>query len=73
MNIHLQYAATCSSWFLVPGFFYPEDGGDTFLRNVGSYKIYTAPHPKRQHSSERIESTKACIQWQASVIMAVKF
>jgi hypothetical protein len=23
-------AATCSRWF-----FYPEDGGDTFLRNVG--------------------------------------
>jgi hypothetical protein len=38
---------------LVPplGFFYPEDGGDTFLRNVGSHKIYTAPHPRRHHSS----------------------
>jgi hypothetical protein len=23
--------------------FYPEDGGDTLLRNVGSHKIYTAP------------------------------
>jgi hypothetical protein len=23
------------------GFFYPEDGGDAFLRNVGSHKIYT--------------------------------
>jgi hypothetical protein len=33
--------------------FYPEDGGDTFLRNVGSiHKIYTAPHPRRRHSSE---------------------
>jgi hypothetical protein len=21
-------------------FFYPEDGGDTFLRNIGSHKIY---------------------------------
>jgi hypothetical protein len=31
-------------------FFYPEDG-DTFLRNVGSHKIYTAPHPRRRHSS----------------------
>jgi hypothetical protein len=30
---------------------YPEDGGDTFPRNVGSYKIYTAPHPRRTHSS----------------------
>jgi hypothetical protein len=25
-------AATCSRWFLARGFFYPEDGGDTFLR-----------------------------------------
>jgi hypothetical protein len=23
-----------------------------FLRNVGSYKIYTAPHPRRRHSSQ---------------------
>jgi hypothetical protein len=29
--------------------FYPEDGGDTFLRSVGSQKIYTAPHPRRRH------------------------
>jgi hypothetical protein len=42
---------TCSRWFLAPGFIYPEDGGDTFLRNVGSHKIYTAPHPRRRHSS----------------------
>jgi hypothetical protein len=31
--------ATCSRWFLVRGYFYPENGGDTFLRNVGSHKI----------------------------------
>jgi hypothetical protein len=30
---------------------YPEDAGDTFFRNVGSHKIYTAPHPRRRHSS----------------------
>jgi hypothetical protein len=42
-------ATTCSLWFLARGFFYPEDGGDTFLRNVGSHKIYTAPHPRRRH------------------------
>jgi hypothetical protein len=40
------------SWFLARGFFYPEDGGDTFLRNVGSHKIYMVPHPRRRHSSE---------------------
>jgi hypothetical protein len=42
---------TCSCWFLASGFLYPEDGGDTFLRNVGSHKIYTAPRPRRRHSS----------------------
>jgi hypothetical protein len=26
----MQTAATCSRWFLARGFFYPEDGGDTF-------------------------------------------
>jgi hypothetical protein len=40
-----QSAATCP-------FSYPEDGGDTFLRNVGSHKIYTVPHPRRRNSSE---------------------
>jgi hypothetical protein len=36
---------------IFPFFFYPEDGGDMFLRNVGLYNIYTAPHPRRRHSS----------------------
>jgi hypothetical protein len=45
-------AVTCSRWFFARGFFYPEDGGDTILRNVGSIDhIYTAPHPRRRHSS----------------------
>jgi hypothetical protein len=26
----------------------PEDGGDTFLRNVGSNHNYTAPDPRRR-------------------------
>jgi hypothetical protein len=47
----LQSAATCSSWFLALGFFYPEDGYYTFPRNAGSYKIYTAQHPRRRLSS----------------------
>jgi hypothetical protein len=46
-----QSAATCSRWFLAHGFFYPEDGGDTFLWNVGSNKNLTAPHPRKRHSS----------------------
>jgi hypothetical protein len=44
-------AATCSRWFFARAFFYPEDGGDTILRNVISIDhIYTAPHPRRRHS-----------------------
>jgi hypothetical protein len=49
--IGLQSAATCSRWFLTRGFLYSENGGDTFLRNVGLHNIYTAPHPRRRHSS----------------------
>jgi hypothetical protein len=44
-------AAATSRWFLACGFFYPEDRGDMFLRNVGSHKIYKAPDPIRRHSS----------------------
>jgi hypothetical protein len=46
-----QSAATCSRWILALGFFYLEDEGDTFLLNVGSHKNYTAPHPRKRHSS----------------------
>jgi hypothetical protein len=31
--------------------FWDEDRGDTFLRNVGSQKIYTTTHPRRRPSS----------------------
>jgi hypothetical protein len=44
--LHFQGIKTCSRWFLTCGFLYLEDGGDAFLRNVGSHKIYTAPHPR---------------------------
>jgi hypothetical protein len=47
----VQSATTCSRWFLAQGFFYPEDGGNTFLRSVELHNIYTAPHPRRWHSS----------------------
>jgi hypothetical protein len=46
-----QSAATCWRWFPGGGFFYPENGGDIFFRNVGLSKIYTAPYPRRLHSS----------------------
>jgi hypothetical protein len=33
--------------------FDPEDGGDTFLRNVGSHRHYTVLYPRRwQHSAD---------------------
>jgi hypothetical protein len=38
-------------WFFARRFFYPEDGSDTILRNVVLRKNYTAPHPRRRHSS----------------------
>jgi hypothetical protein len=31
MSRRLQTEVTSSRWFLARGFFYPEDGGDTFL------------------------------------------
>jgi hypothetical protein len=46
-----QSAATCSRWFISRGFFYPADRGDMFIRNDDSPEIYTAPHPRRRHSS----------------------
>jgi hypothetical protein len=42
----LQIAAICSRWFFFRRFFYPEGGGDTLLRNIGSHKIYKAPQPE---------------------------
>jgi hypothetical protein len=66
-----QSAATCSCWFTCR-FFDPEDGGDSFLRNVGSHKIYMAQHPRRQHSSYYliIKVTKICMTliWMLSLI-----
>jgi hypothetical protein len=47
-----QFAATCSRWFLVREFSYPEDGGDIFLRNVCSHEIYTAPRLGKRHCAD---------------------
>jgi hypothetical protein len=35
---------------LARGLFYTEDGSDTFIRNVGSHKMYTATDPRKRHS-----------------------
>jgi hypothetical protein len=45
-------------------FLYPEDGGDTFLRNVGSHKISTRRHiPEdgilHSHRRENLKSQNA--------------
>jgi hypothetical protein len=45
------YIFVYSRWFHALGVFYPEDRGNTFFRNVGSHNNYTAPHPRRRHSS----------------------
>jgi hypothetical protein len=47
----IRERGTSVSSHLVRGFFNPEDGGDTFLRIVGSHKIYATPQPRRRHSS----------------------
>jgi hypothetical protein len=42
----------------------PEDGGDTFLCNVGSHMIYMTPHPRRRHSSNYlfVSIMNLCVQ-----------
>jgi hypothetical protein len=35
-----------------------------FLRNVSVHKIYTAPHPRRRHSSDLILASFAAFVWQ---------
>jgi hypothetical protein len=46
------YIIIQNSLLFARGFFlYSEDGGYTFLRNVGTYKTHTALQPRRLHSS----------------------
>jgi hypothetical protein len=59
--------ATCSLWFLARGFFYLDDGGDTFLRNVDLHKIYTALHPR-----DGILKIRNFVFWNATPCIAVK-
>jgi hypothetical protein len=57
------FAATCSSWFLAHRLFYPEDGGDTFLLNIGSHKIYIAPHCRENLKSYKTSSVSEWHRW----------
>jgi hypothetical protein len=51
--------------------FDPEDGGDTFLRNVGSHKNYMALYPRRwQHRQSTfliLEKLHFCRAWRSRV------
>jgi hypothetical protein len=49
---HLLGYDQLTCWFLLNYFFFPEDGGDMFLRNVDSNSTdYTALYPRRWYSS----------------------
>jgi hypothetical protein len=48
----MQTAATRSRLFLAHEFVYPEDGFDTFLRNISSHNIYIAPYCAIEKSLE---------------------
>jgi hypothetical protein len=51
MNYELLMSHAAAHWFLARPIFDPEDGGDTFLRKVGSHTNYTALYSRSwQHS-----------------------
>jgi hypothetical protein len=55
--------------------FYPEDGGNMFLKNVGSYKNHTvSSYPRRQHSSlfQQGVSPTAHIPFQLQLVRKLK-
>jgi hypothetical protein len=49
--------------------FHPDDGEDTFFRNVSSYKSHMASHPKDDilHCQGR-ENLKSDVKWQISFL-----
>jgi hypothetical protein len=49
-GIQRRGEAFAALWFFARLIFDPEDGSDTFLRNVGSHTHYTALYPRRQRS-----------------------
>jgi hypothetical protein len=55
--------------FFTDGLFYPEDGGDTFLVNVGSYKTHTAPRPRRAFFIVTVEKFKPTYMYVVDYIM----
>jgi hypothetical protein len=69
--VNRRFGGTCSRWFPARGIVYPEDGGDTSLRNVGSHKSYTAPHPRRRHSSQNLLCLLAYVACSSTLKMEV--
>jgi hypothetical protein len=60
----LGLLATCSSWFLARGFFYPEDGGNTFPEksvHIRSTRRHIPAHGILQHSVSFVKfGTHSC-------------
>jgi hypothetical protein len=57
-----QSEATCSRWFPARGFFYPEDGGDTFSETSGNVRSTQRHIPEddilHSHRCESLKSVK---------------
>jgi hypothetical protein len=49
--VRVKIISEVGTLVLACSFFYPDDGCDKFVRNVGSYKSHMASQPRRQHSS----------------------
>jgi hypothetical protein len=50
VSFFIRVAAYTRAYYFAPYLLvlvHPEDGGDTILRNVGSYKSHTASSPRR--------------------------
>jgi hypothetical protein len=71
-GMHISnYACSLLRWL----FYNPEDGGDTFLRNVGYHSThYTASYPRRRYSSTYILSrvcgdyVRRVLDWQLDLL-----
>jgi hypothetical protein len=50
LKSYISITKLMTNLFLARWFFSPDDGGDTYLRNVGSCKSHTASHPRRRRS-----------------------
>jgi hypothetical protein len=49
---HASIPSYCQHFFWLADSLHLDDGGYTFLRNVGSYKSHTVSHPRKRNSSQ---------------------